>query len=384
MRAAALGIAVAVAAGLGCRVEPVTSGRAAVVGGELDPGDPAVVALVARRTRCEEQDVSLLCTGALVAPRVVLTAAHCLDVFGEDGQYEVFFGARLGDGGGGGRFALVTSARRHPAYDPDTHQHDLALLRLAAPVDVEPLALPSGSLDLATGQQVRVVGFGATAAGGLASGEKRSGWMTVGEVTATGMRSAPGPAMSCVGDSGGPVLATAGGREQLLGVTASGDPGCRTHAFNVRVDAAMAAGDFIQPFLLESEGAPSGHGDTSPAATGGFCARSCSGPQDCPAGLACVEGGGGTGRCMLLSLREGSFGKACRADLECSDGPCARLLPQGEGACRCFRPCAGASGCAAGGGGPVATALAVSALLLLWLGRRRGRGGLLGRLGRGL
>jgi len=371
-RALGWAVTVAMAGGAGCRVEPAAVAREAVVGGELDPGDPAVVALVARRARCEEQDVSLLCTGTVVAPRVVLTAAHCLDVFGEDGQYEVYLGSRLGSGDG--RFALVVSARRHPAYDPVTHEHDLALLRLAVPVEVEPVALPAGSLEPVPGQSLRVVGFGAAAAGELAGGEKRWGWMSISEVTATGVRSAPGPGMSCTGDSGGPVLVTVDGRERLLGVSASGDPGCRTYAFNVRVDAAAAAGDFILPFLLESESAPSGYGDTSTTATG-FCASECAGPQDCPAGLACVAGEAGAGRCMLLSLREGSFGKVCGADAECSGGSCARLLPEGTDACRCFRPCSGtpgAGGCAASGGADVL--LAAAALWLLAAARRRNTG----------
>jgi hypothetical protein len=367
-----MAVVVVAAASAGCRVELPGQGvaRAAVVGGDLDPGDPAVVALVARRTRCEEQEVSLLCTGTVVSPRVVLTAAHCLDVFGEDGQYEIFLGSRLGSGDG--RFALVTSALRHPAYDPVTHEHDLALLRLAVPVDVTPVPLPSGLLAPAVGQPLRVVGFGTTVVGELAIGEKRSGWMSISEATATAVSSAPAPGMSCTGDSGGPVFVTAGGSEQLLGVSASGDPGCRTYAFNVRADAA--ADDFIRPFLLESDSAPSGYGDTSAAATGGFCAQACAGPQDCPAGLACVAGEGGAGQCMLLSLREGAFGKACGTDAECSGGPCARLLPEGTGACRCFRSCAGAPGAfgctAASTGGPRYLLAALTLVIASRKGRR--------------
>jgi len=353
-------VGVLVALSAACRVEPVAVARAGVVGGDPDPGDPAVVALVARRTRCEAQDLALLCTGTLVAPRVVLTAAHCLDVFGEDGQYEVFFGAQLGTG----RFALVTSARRHPAYDPATHQHDLALLRLAAPVDIAPAALPAAPLQPAAADLVRVVGFGTETVGQLATGEKRSGWMSVSEATSTAVTAVPSPAMSCTGDSGGPVFATVGGQEVLLGVSASGDPGCRAYAFNVRVDAAL--GDFIQPFLAETDAAAAGYGDTSAT---GFCSKGCQGPQDCPAGLACDSG-----RCMLRSLQDGDFGDACGADEQCASKTCARLLPEGDGACRCFRPCSGgAGGCAAAGGGEPRLVLLLLALAAAASRRRSSR-----------
>ena len=57
----------------GSPLERVGSGSSAIVGGEEDPGDPAVVAIYAASSAG-----SALCTGEVIAPRVVLTAAHCI------------------------------------------------------------------------------------------------------------------------------------------------------------------------------------------------------------------------------------------------------------------------------------------------------------------
>ncbi len=88
---------VALAAAVACSPVDEQTVRAGLVGGTLDDADPAVVALTARRTRCADDAPMLLCTGTLIAPRVVLTAAHCLQVFGADGQYEVVFGSSASD-----------------------------------------------------------------------------------------------------------------------------------------------------------------------------------------------------------------------------------------------------------------------------------------------
>ncbi|MBZ4420533.1 trypsin-like serine protease [Myxococcus sp. RHSTA-1-4] len=315
---------------------PRTAARPIVQGTDA-PEDGAAVALLARRTRCTGEEPMLLCSGALIAPDVVLTAAHCLAIFGPRGPHEVYLGQVLlpqPEPAPRGRFARVARAVIHPDYDSRTHAYDAALLRLAAPVDVTPFPLPdSTSAPLVAGTGVRVLGYGDTKDAEAPAGRRRQGTLTVTRVESAAFHASPSPSMSCAGDSGGPVLLRDGGREVLVGLTASGDVACRDEAINVRVDALLDG--FIRPFLAE---APAPGVPTLPP--GNLCGETCARDAECPSGLACVSVEGGPGRCLLPALQAGDYGEACSEDAACgTGGVCARLEPEGDEACRCFTPC---------------------------------------------
>ncbi|MBI2395287.1 MAG: trypsin-like serine protease [Deltaproteobacteria bacterium] len=302
----------------------VSATSAPIVGGAPDDGDPAVVGLVGRSLRCLRDRPAATCTGTLIAPRVVLTAAHCL-FNRRPSDVRVFFGK---DSAGAGVFADVDDGRVHPSFDRATGAWDVALLRLAKPASAVPVALAAAPLDATwVGSEVRIVGFGVDDA--KIAGTKRTGTAQVSSVEEVAFRYQPAPAMTCSGDSGGPVLFDDGSGERLIGVTRSGDEACTETGTALRVDALRS---FIDPFVSAAEAAPS-----RPLFDRGVdeCTASCTSDDECPAAMSCLPERSGTRRCGLPSLLGGRLGAACASDAECGAGTCVALGDD----CRCFAPC---------------------------------------------
>jgi secreted trypsin-like serine protease len=110
------------------------------------------------------------CGGSLVAPTIVLSAAHCTFDANNDplapAAVDVLVNADdLGDGNQvpfEGQRINVSSIIRHPAYNPNTIRNDFALFVLSAPAPATPVAIvpPPSDHRWAGGRPARVAGFG--------------------------------------------------------------------------------------------------------------------------------------------------------------------------------------------------------------------------------
>jgi hypothetical protein len=321
-----LALALAVSSA-GCVASPEAASEiGAITMGTETAGDPAVVALVPLETPREAR-----CSATLVAPRVLVTAAHC-ELEAAPTAWEAVFGSSLTEGG---TRIPVLHALPHPAFDGDADD-DLELVLLAEPAPVEPVTLastPPGMPPL----PARLVGFGFTGPDANDSDRKREGETSIADVEPLHVVLAPSPSLPCSGDSGGPLLVGAPGEEVLAGVVSRGDPACASVARATRIDAHLT--DFLVPTLeawaegsrADGEGcvydAQCRRGACLTAADEPlvrYCGGACAGDADCEAPLRCEAGA-----CRYLLPSPGAFGAACSDDADCARGECV----ESEGYC---------------------------------------------------
>lgn len=354
----------------GCAQDVVGHGAAALVGGTPTYEYPAVVLLAMPDG---------FCTGSLVAPDVVLTAAHCQLAAGATATV-MSFDEPVADQ----EVVEVAFHRYHNGGDV-LSDHDLSLARLAGELDVDPLPFVTAPLEeYPLGASLLAVGFGVDDGDALTGGGvKRVASFSINWATADVLEGGEFGTSTCYGDSGGPALMTIDGVQTVVGVTRSGTLNCRGPSQWTRVDAYAA--DFVTPFVDAWSG---------PCRWDGTCVtEGCRTPDpDC---APCGVDGTCTAGCDTLDLDcplAGFFGDACSSTDDCE----SRLCVEGEdGETTCSQTCddvatfcpggyrcqaavcvaqAADEGCSCRAGGGSSGLVAMLALLLSRLACSRGPG----------
>lgn len=262
MRAQTLGVAlaIAVAAHAGGLVP---TGAAAPAQPEIFHGHPAVAkswtfyaGLTPKFDRDASNNRPIFCGGAVVAQKIVVTAAHCVadDVAGD-------MSVVVGGGTDPYRDGVVIPVSRiatAPGADPSRFLDDVAVLTLAkaVPSSVKPVAVDDGTVAglLRSGATVDVAGVGELRSGGQRATRLQSAKMRVtagarchfevendsrsdirnDDFCTNGIpgtdRSRSGLGDPCAGDSGGPIVARLHHQPVLVGVVSTGSKVCGTGA----------------------------------------------------------------------------------------------------------------------------------------------------------
>lgn len=308
---------VAVLCAAGCSAAPpVGEMTDPIIGGVADPNDPGVVLVLAQMGRS-----AAICTGEVVSPHVVMTAAHCVDpaVLGAGYTYQVFTGSDLNSPSQGQNafyYKQVKETHFDPQFNPNNLQggHDIAVVITRTALAQTPLPLNRTPLDQSQiGSPLRIVGFGVNNGAdtmGATAGTKRQTNTTLNDFDPLLIALGDARHDTCEGDSGGPAFLVVNGVEVVAGITSFGDQGCVQGGWSTRVDVFGPA--FVDPWIQMFD---------PPAALPDLATTA-------PDMATTTAGPGGPA--------PGELGAACSVHPDCHSGVC---ISQDDGNNYCTQPC---------------------------------------------
>ncbi len=195
------------------------------------------------------------CSGTVIAPRVVLTAAHCVDNVGsladlKVSDYAVTTGTANVSHPNPFHLSSVIRTITYPGFNPSKFVGDAGLLILSKPASVP--AIPLAASPPAAETPLTIAGWGVTSASGsdtpavLHKGEIRVQPTNVcekvdlfksAELQLCGLDVPAHKVTACFGDSGGPAIAKApDGTPVEVGITSDSECSGRLPAVFTRVD----------------------------------------------------------------------------------------------------------------------------------------------------
>ncbi len=218
-----------------------TGSKTLIVNGQPPPAeqnDERVFSTVAITDPINAREGHSWCTGTLIAPRVLITAGHCVG-----STAWAAFGRTVQEKG----LIRVIKQVRHPKFAKANLANDIAvyILEKDAPPNFAPAKIFDGELNIQ--DEIAVAGFGIT----KFRGRNDTGILRQANVFVKSINTSPTPEFilagnngedTCQGDSGGPAYVKVENRYEVVGATSWGN-GCGTEGHYTDLRAHK---DFIQ------------------------------------------------------------------------------------------------------------------------------------------